>query len=62
MFSLVCVWINGWVNNGEAGDFRRHRAHYDVTVMVGNVRVDIAQVGIFPKACSNAILMTILVS
>ena len=24
-------WINGWVNNGEAGDLRRHRSHYDVT-------------------------------
>ena len=34
MFSLICVWINGWVNNREAGDLRRHRAHYDVTVMV----------------------------
>ena len=33
MFSLICVWINGWVNNGEAGDLRRHRAHYVVTVM-----------------------------
>ena len=33
MFSLICTRINGWVNNGEAGDFRRHRAHYDVTVM-----------------------------
>ena len=31
--SLICVWINGWVNNGEAGDLRRSRAHYDVTVM-----------------------------
>ena len=31
--SLVCVWINDWVNNCEAGDLRRHRAHYDVTVM-----------------------------
>ena len=28
-------WINGWINNREAGDLRRHRAHYDVTVMVG---------------------------
>ena len=27
------AWINGWVNNREAGDFRRHRAHYDVIVM-----------------------------
>ena len=26
-------WINGWVNNHEAGDVRRHRAHYDVNVM-----------------------------
>ena len=34
MFSLICVWINGWVNNREAGDLRRYRAHYDVTVMI----------------------------
>ena len=27
MFSLVCVWINGWVNNREAGDLRRYRGH-----------------------------------
>ena len=33
MFSLICAQINGWVNNAEAGDFRRHRTHYDVTVM-----------------------------
>ena len=24
---------NGWVNNGEAGDLRRHCAHYDVTLV-----------------------------
>ena len=29
----IYVWINGWVNNREAGDLRRHRAHYDVIVM-----------------------------
>ena len=23
MFSLICLWINGWVNNREAGDLRR---------------------------------------
>ena len=33
MFSLICAWINGWVNNREAGALRRHRAHYDVIVM-----------------------------
>ena len=32
-FSLICVWINGWVNNGKAGDLIRHRAHYDVIVL-----------------------------
>ena len=32
--SLICAWINGWVNNREAGDLRHHRAHYDVTVML----------------------------
>ena len=31
--SLICARINGWVNNRKAGDLRRHRAHYDVSVM-----------------------------
>ena len=26
--------INGWVNNREAGDLRRYRAHYDVILML----------------------------
>ena len=33
VLSLICAWINRWVNNREARDLRRHRAHYDVTVM-----------------------------
>ena len=33
MFSLIWPWINGWVNNREAGDLRRHRAHYDVIII-----------------------------
>ena len=36
-FSLICIWINDRVNNRGAGDMRRHRGHYDVTVMCGNV-------------------------
>ena len=32
-FFFICAWINGWINNREAGDLRRHRAHYDVIVM-----------------------------
>ena len=33
MFSMICGWINDWVNNREAGDLRRHPVHYDVAVM-----------------------------
>ena len=33
VWSLISPWINGLVNNGEAGDLRRHCVHYDVTVM-----------------------------
>ena len=33
MFSLICVCTNSWANNGDAGDLRRHGAHYDVIVM-----------------------------
>ena len=34
MFSLISAQINGWANNREAGDLRRIRLHYDVTVML----------------------------
>ena len=34
MFSLICARINDWVNKREAGDLRRHRGHYDVSVMI----------------------------
>ena len=37
MFSLICVWINGCVNNREAGDLRRYRAHDNVTVMYDKI-------------------------
>ena len=35
MFSLICVGINDWVNNREAGYLRYYRAHYDVIIMWG---------------------------
>ena len=31
---FIRAWMNGWLNNREAGDLRSHRAHYDVTVML----------------------------
>ena len=33
-FLWSAPWINSWVNNGEAGDLWRYRAHYDVIVML----------------------------
>ena len=42
MLLLLCVWINGWVINREAGDLRRRRAHYDVIVMVSEWPVQIS--------------------
>ena len=33
MFSLICAWINGLLNNGEAS-WWFDDAHYDVTVMM----------------------------
>ena len=34
MFSLICAWINGWMNTREAGNPRRHRTNFDVAVML----------------------------
>ena len=33
ILSLICAWTNGWENNRDVGDFGRHHAHYNVTVM-----------------------------
>ena len=34
MLSLIYACTNGCINDRNAGDLRRHRAHYDVTVML----------------------------
>ena len=31
--SLICSWTNVWINNRDADDLRRNRAHCDVTVI-----------------------------
>ena len=33
VLSLVLAWTNSWANNGDAGDLRRHRTHYDAIVI-----------------------------
>ena len=48
MFSFICVWTHGWVNNREAGDLRRYRAHYDVIVMSVAILISSAH------ACKNS--------
>ena len=53
MFSLICVWINGWVNYREAGDLRRYRAHYDVIVMQDVMYHGILIFSIFANKCIN---------
>ena len=46
MFSLIYAWIKGWVNNREAGDLRRHRAHYEVILIYCPIRI-------FSYNCNN---------
>ena len=55
MFSLSCAWINGWVNNREAGDLRRHRGQYDVTVIPTGfiVLLDVDECSSFSTLCSG---------
>ena len=36
IFSLACAWTKGRANNRDAGDLKRHHAHYNVTVMGSN--------------------------
>ena len=39
MLSLICVWINDWVNSREVADLRRHHTHYDVIVMISRYHI-----------------------
>ena len=39
VFSLICAWNNSRANNGDAGNFRCHGAHYDVILMHVSVHV-----------------------
>ena len=50
--------INGWVKNREAGDLRRYRGHYDVTVMqtvffqmANEISQNLATLQVFKSTC-----------
>ena len=34
MFSLICTWANGWINNSHSGDSRLNRTLYDVPALI----------------------------
>ena len=42
MFSFIRAWLNCWISNREAGDLRRHRTHYDVSVMMTMSRLPVS--------------------
>ena len=52
------AWINAWVNNREAGDLRRHRAHYDVIVMM-STNSHIGTISISDKWAYHKILQSL---
>ena len=52
LFTLICSWIKDWVNNREAGDLRRHHAHYEVIIMflgIGDVGYEIPSIKVLFK-------------
>ena len=36
MFSLICVWINDWVNNREAGVLRQVMRSFDISLLLAS--------------------------
>ena len=42
MFSLTCAWTDGWVNNRDACNLRRHRVHYDVAEMCDFIEMNLS--------------------
>ena len=49
--SLICAWTNGWANNRDAGDLRRHLAHCNVTVMVSSA--------LWPLLCNQSQIISL---
>ena len=60
MFSLICAWINGWVNNREAGELRRHRDRYDVTVMFFFINVHIGYCAMFIHVVQGVLVSIVI--
>ena len=39
---VICAWTNSWINNRDAGNLRRHRTRYDVTVMLFSLEISLS--------------------
>ena len=55
-FLRFAAWMNGWVNNREAGDLRRHHSHYDIIVMVlhWSLGTNYLYIDVFVQHCGNS--------
>ena len=53
MFLWSASWINGWVNNREAGDLRRYRAYHDVMVMIRRHKAPLMALYLSRCVCST---------
>ena len=53
IFPLNCAWTNGWLNNRDADGFRRHCAHYDVTVMKRSEELSQYKYAVLPEEESS---------
>ena len=62
VFPLICAWINAWVNNREAGDLRRHCAHYDVIVMHVRIFLDVWPIQRLIYPCSVEVEMILVIT
>ena len=41
LFSLICAWTNGWVNDLDTGDYWRSRSCYDATIMFHHLTLQV---------------------
>ena len=60
MFSLICAWTNGRLNNRYSGDLRRHQSHYDVTVMYQMVCMWVIYLRLHNRISSSSFLKKLL--
>ena len=61
MFSSICNQTYGWVNNRDAGDLRRHRVHYDVTVLKTESKYYSQLISLDQYPCASVLVSSLFV-